>query len=253
MYASTAQSKKNLSIGAQVFVRDSSNRSWMCGTVSTVDPVTVQVEGWPIPMSFKFVVSKKPNSDKAMPVAKEKEECIIVNNSSIGQVIGACGNVINRIRRTTRAKVTIYDRNSYALNSLPSLHHESVSKGYWCVVKVVGSERRIEKARTLMRNAQDVPVKWNMRKYARKTQARRQQRHKNKGRRKLRGCDMTEEMWLLQKEQHGANGSWHTRKFKNKGKKHRGPSHGSWKWKTTPCRKPNRKQTFMVANRRVSF
>jgi len=243
MYASTARPVTNFKIGAQVFVRDESNRSWLSGTVSTVDPLMVQVEGWPIPMSFKSVVSKKPVTHEAKLFTNEKEECILVGNRSIGQVIGAYGKVINRIRRTTRAKITIYDHKSYSLDNLHSSYQEGVSNGYWCIVKIVGSDRRVKKARSMMCEAQDVPLKWNREKYARK------KRQKNKTRRKLRGCDMTEEMWLLQKEQHGTNGSWHTRKFKNKGKKHR----QTWKEKTKNVRKSNRKHTIMFANRRVSF
>lgn len=246
MFALTAQSKTKFSIGAEVFVRDESNRSWVSGAVSTLEPLTVQVQGWPIPMPFNFVTSKKPVTHKTMPAMDQKEEYISVPNHSIGQVIGTYGKMINRIRRTTRANITVYDRKSYSLDSLPSIHQVTVSTGCWCVVKIVGSEKQISKAKSMVCEAEDVPLKWSRQKYARK---RRAQRHKSKARRKLRGCDMTEEMWLLQKEQHGANGSWHTRKFKNKGKKHR----QAWKEKTKNVRKSNRKQTFVFANRRVSF
>jgi len=246
MCALTAQSKTKFSIGAEVFVRDESNRSWLSGAVSTLEPLTVQVEGWPIPMPLNFVVSKKPVTQKTMPVMAQKEEYISVANHSIGQVIGAYGKMINRIRRTTRAKITVYDRKSYSLDSLPSTYQCTVSTGCWHIVKIVGSEKQISKAKSMVCAAEDVPLKWSRQKHARRMRV---QRHKRKARRKLRGCDMTEEMWLLQKEQHGTNGSWHTRKFKNKGKKHR----QGWKEKMRNARKSNRKQTFVFANRRVSF
>jgi len=41
--------------GDEVLARESTGTSWLHGVVTSVSPLEVQVNGWPIPMSFKYV------------------------------------------------------------------------------------------------------------------------------------------------------------------------------------------------------
>jgi len=50
-----SDSTRHFKQGDDVVVRDSSGTSWLHGVVTSVSPLEVQVNGWPIPMSFKHV------------------------------------------------------------------------------------------------------------------------------------------------------------------------------------------------------
>merc|ERR1719422_1073307 len=158
MYTQSAET--SFRVGASVFVRDESNRSWLSGAVTNVDPLLVQVQGWPIPMSFKFVVKHKPSSvetevqEERHDVSRRRfyvlrvstevreERYQTIGKTQIGQVIGANGTMINRIRRGSRAQVTVYDRKSFSVSSLPDMQQRNVSS-YVCVVKIVGSRHQV--------------------------------------------------------------------------------------------------------------
>jgi len=68
--------------------------------------------------------------------------------------------------------------------------------------------------------------------------------------------DSVDTTWEMQKQQHGANGCWHTRKFKNKGKHRAAPRGKAWKRNyylqrsKQKTRKPNRKYTIELPNKR---
>lgn len=254
---------QNFKIGAEVFVRDDCNRSWLSGQVTNSDPLLVQVQGWPVAMPFEFVVNNKPVTEKKeTPVELLTEKTRSISTDRIGQVIGATGKMLNRIRRTSRAKITVYDSKS---RSVPRSFENLLT--YYCVVKIVGSQEQVDKAMSLIDAALQIPSKWQAERRKRRNQAARQFK------RTARTVSWASEMWYLQKKQHGANGSWFTRKFKNRGKKERRSSKsqtdGSWftqklnkrgkkQRRSSKCqkknfRKTNRKQTVDFANRRLSF
>eukprot|EP00493_Phyllostaurus_siculus_P023393 UN23729 len=53
------KSKQTICVGDEVSVRENPNSSWLKGEVKSLNPMEVQVDGWPVPMSFKFVRGKK--------------------------------------------------------------------------------------------------------------------------------------------------------------------------------------------------
>jgi len=189
----------------------------------------------------------------------------------IRHLIGEKGKKIKAIRASSNAQIKVFDEKTRTIDD-----EKAMTAGrYSCLVRVTGSLYAVSFAIRCIRNVltknreyEEKRQAWIIRKLQKENPrsdywgynpyGSRYRKKRAYSRRTFHGVsrkDLVATTWEMQKMQHGANGSWVTRKFKNKGK-HRSAPRGSrckeWKWKKS-IRKPNRKYTIELANRRLSL
>lgn len=226
-YLSTQIECSSHRVGDLVSVRDKQGSPWLRGKVTSTSPLEVQVEGWPMPMSFAFVQKSKARA-KSSKWADVNDTVGILEGDILGQplvrykfigkqmtkhVIGKNGKIIEAIRAKTGAKILIFDEDSITEDC-----HESRYRlnDYYTKIKIVGCRSKCEAVCSLIH---EVMTKWR--------------EAQNKYRRWLyystrtnvkvcsgvtHGACWIRDEYELMKKQHGANGSWFTRKYKNKGR-----------------------------------
>lgn len=223
---------QSFTIGEAVQVRDKLYSSWLSGTVTSLSPLEVQVQGWPFSMTYAFIRPKQLQKPKLAHVVASKKDKPVHRKmrlypADVPHVVGAGGKMINNIRETTQAKMILTQQGQAQV----------------ALLKIHGTPTQVQAAMIAVRKAiQDVHS------FVRRLQRRRRARNS-------RRCftNSTEpwakDQWYLQKEQHGTNGDWRRRKFKNKGRKQPKKRKESKKC----IRKPNRKQVITLSSRRLSY
>jgi len=226
-----------LCVGDKVCVRDKPNSSWLKGEVTSLDPVEVHVEGWPIPMSFQFL--KRQEKAKItvrvdnLTVAHGKTmKFKWINYSDIPHLLGKKGKRINRIKKEFKnCRFNIIDHKTVSFDLEAEKRLEKREK-YWrryrpgstafsysmALVQVISttSKQEADKAFEELFKFRIELYRWHSRYRAYLYWKLHQ--HDNDFDSKKESWAYNHEQWFLQKEQHGANGQWFTRKFKNKGR-----------------------------------
>jgi len=197
--------------------------------------------------SYKSIVVEKACAYEHFP--KDK----------IGHLLGKEGKAINAIRKKSRAKIKIFDEQT---RTIDDENVESENR-YSCLVQITGSPNAVAIARLWIRQTLARVQKYEAKQGAWKIRKLQKQfPHSDYwgynpygGKPSFTGMpkqDLTGTIWEMQKLQHGANGSWFTRKHKNKGKR-RGNKPKGPHFLRQDCqkmRKPNRKYFIELPNNR---
>lgn len=246
--------QNNYSVGETVDVRDQLGSSWLSGTIKSVNPLEVQVTGWPLPMRFAFVrKTKVPKEEAPMGCHPVQTKKIWIPRDFAKHVIGTRGKRIKQMRRKLLpgSEIVVFDHETRRDDLFDDLDENyRVSNGHTGLVYVSGTEDEINSVQAAIRLLREKHFEHN-----RKYQAWLRRRYRVRA--KENAVYPHLDLFYLKKTQHGANGSWHTRKFKNKlGRKGKARNprkhycHGNRK----RLRKPNRKNTVELSrNRRLSY
>lgn len=239
---------QNIRVGDEVSVRDRPNSKWIKGEVKSLNPTEVQVDGWPIPMSFKFIRrEKKETADQQMRVCHdmtvshdELKLCVGKDSvrsdwipaSELPHLLGKQGKRVKRIQKEFKdCEINIIDDHTvcFDLDAQRKIDQtNNYFRKYNCdafdqwgcrmaLVQVKSTDsKETDKAFTEVLKFRTEMSNWKSRYNAYLYW--RRHRHRM-------DYDPTEEtwahnhgQWYMQKEQHGANGKWFTRKYKNKGR-----------------------------------
>jgi len=237
---SVAQDWSPLCVGDKVCVRDKPNSSWLKGEVTSLDPIEVHVEGWPIPMGFQFIKRQEKakitvRGDKLTVAHGKTMRFQWINSSHIPHLLGKKGKRLNRIKKEFKncqikiidektvcvdleAEKRIEKREKYNRRYRPT--STAFSDGYYrsALVQVISttSKEEVDKAFEEVFKFRIELCRWRSRYRAYLYWKRHQ--HDNDFDSEKESWAYNHEQWFLQKEQHGANGQWFTRKFKNKGR-----------------------------------
>jgi len=247
-----AKEKQEVSIGDEVSVRDKPHSSWLLGVVTSLNPTEVQVKGWPMSMTFKFM---KPETRKVNPVSPIQTVFKTMHPFRMKHVIGRNGRKIKKIRSACAADIRIIDSKTHSMSeAAEEALKNSYSRNY-CQIQLTGTMSQINSAWNMISG-----VEKNLQKmteaFCKAYHEIRIQRYAYQARysKNLKGAQLEIEQWLLQKQQHGANGCWHTKKFKNKGRDrcNRKARKGKKEYKCGN-RKHLRKSSRVSASRRFSL
>lgn len=234
---SVAQDWSPLCVGDKVCVRDKPNSSWLKGEVTSLDPIEVHVEGWPIPMSFQFM----KRQEKAKITVRDGNLTVAyggyttISCSDIPHLVGKKGKRINRIKKEFKnCQIKIIDDKTVSFDFETKKMIEKINKcestyrtgytafynGYdrMALVQVISttSKEEVDKAFEEVFKFRIELRRWRSRYRAYLYWKRHQHDNDFDSEKESWACN--HEQWFLQKEQHGANGQWFTRKFKNKGR-----------------------------------
>jgi len=232
------KSKETICVGDEVSVRDNPNSSWLKGEVISLNPMEVQVDGWPVPMSFKFVRGKKIRKmriyhDIGSDGLGKSTRFRWIACSDLPHLLGKQGKRVKRIQEEFKnCEINIIDNETVCYDYEAEMWIEKRKKyfstrgytafnpwGYRCaLVQVISTSSKQEANECLQevfkfRNEMRI---WRY-KYQKYLYWKRHQ-HSDDYDSKKEAWAHGHELWFLQKEQHGANGLWFTRKFKNKGR-----------------------------------
>jgi len=223
--------KAVFSVGELVQVRDRPHTSWLSGVVTSVEPIEVQVDGWAIPMEFNFIRSSPKTFDNTfINTGRKTTECKWMCSYQLKHIIGSNGKMIEKIRRRFSAmnvQIHIIDSDSVTMSTVArlSIAEEEVANlatpwrtsvfDYQKLIQISGPAFWVKKAWQAIYQVQidlcAVSAIWYRQRAERRRQNRRAYRQTAKRGRRTNIYEMT-------KNQHGANGSWYTRKYKNKGR-----------------------------------
>jgi len=211
-----------------VSVRDKQGSPWLSGKVTSTSPLEVQVEGWPVPMSFAFVEKSKAKTGNKWADVNTTSQVLkgdilgkpLVRYKYIGKqqakhVIGKNGKIIKAIRAKTGAKILIFDENSITEDNHD--HRRGYMSDYYSKIRITGSRSTCEAAYSLIDEV--------LRKFYQAQRKYERWLYYSTRRTSAKVCSgityrasWIQDEYNLMKTQHGANGSWFTRKFKNKGR-----------------------------------
>jgi len=246
------KSPQNIRVGDEVSVRDKSNSKWIKGQVTSLNPTEVQVDGWPIPMCFKFIRrEKKETARPQMKIFHDKDEvpsefngfklCVgetvsVLSRwiccSDLPHLLGKQGKRVKRIQKQFKnceiniiddkticfdldAEMRIDQRNNFYRKYNCGAFDTWGSRHALVQVKSTDSKRtdkvftEVFKFRTEISNWKsryDAYIFWRRHRHSSDYDPTKETWAHNHG------------QWYMQKEQHGANGKWFTRKYKNKGR-----------------------------------
>jgi len=218
------------SVGQLVQVRDRPHGSWLSGVVTSVEPTEVQVDGWAIPMEFNFIRASKTLDETLINSERKTTECKWMYTFKAKHIIGSNGKMITKIRSRFSAqnvKIHIIDSNTVSMSTAArvSIADEENQPSPWTwthsvflcrvLVEVSGPAFWVNKAWEALNKVQDdltaASYAWSRERVARRYQRRTAAYNRIRGPRRNNIYEMT-------KNQHGANGSWYTRKYKKKGR-----------------------------------
>lgn len=266
MSSSTQTEGSSYRVGETVSVRDKQGSPWLSGKVTSTTPLEVQVEGWPVPMSFAFIRKSQRRTGGTWADFSTTSEVLkghilgvpsvrhqYIPKGEAKHVIGKNGNIINRIRAKTGAKILIFDENTITENNLRD--NDNFRNYYSTKIRITGPRSNCEAARSLInevltnfRQAQMKYQRWLY--YSTRPRYSSGISHRD---------PWIQNEYDLMKRQHGANGSWFTRKFKNKGRdrsnrKCQAKKKKDYLWKNRKnMRKPGRKMILEESRRRCSY
>jgi len=241
-------------IGDAVFCRDHENRSWLSGVIVSLKPLEIQVQGWPIAMSFKYVCQNLEGKTGNTAVSQQK--CYqLFPKEYIRHLIGENGKKIKAIRASSNAQIKVFDDKTSTIDDEKAkAERRHNTWRYHYLVRITGSSHAVSCAKQSIRK-----LLCTIREYEKKQMAWIRRKYRKKRAYSVRSYKSSNSVtvtWEMQKQQHGANGCWVTRKFKNKGKHRSAPRGKAWKRKyygkgsKKNVRKPNRKYTIELANNR---
>jgi hypothetical protein len=278
------KSKVPICVGDKVSVRDKPNSSWLKGEVISLNPMEVQVDGWPVPMSFKFVRREKKAADQK--IADEATCASAVKSTSLKWIrfkwiacsdlphlLGKQGKRLKRIQEEFKnCKISIIDENTVSYDYRAEMEIEKRNEYFgryghtafnvWgnrnALVQVI-STRSEQEANEVCREVCKFRREMSIWRYKYKKYLywkRNQHRDDYDSRKEAWAHD--HELWFLQKEQHGANGEWFTRKFKNKGRdrgnrKFRKSNKQTQQRKIRKSRKQLQRKKFRKSGKREKF
>jgi len=232
---------QNICVGDEVSVRDRPNSKWIKGEVKSLNPTEVQIDGWPIPMSFKFIRSEKKETADQQMIHNGFKLCVgkkdsvrsrWISASEIPHLLGKQGKRVKRIQKEFKdCEINIIDDRTVCFDSDAQRRIDQTNnyfRKYNCSafdqwgarmalvqVKSTDSEEtdkaftEVLKFRTEMSNWKsryNAYLYWRSNKHRMDYDPTAETWAHNHG------------QWYMQKEQHGADGRWFTRKYKNKGR-----------------------------------
>jgi len=253
---------QNIRVGDEVSVRDKSNSKWIKGKVTSLNPTEVQVDGWPIPMCFKFIrrEKKKETARQQMKVYHDKgygnradevpsefngfKLCVgekvsvrstWIRCSDLPHLLGKQGKRLKRIQKQFKnCEINIIDDKTICFDLDAEMRIDKRNNYYrkyncgafdtwgrrYALVQVKSTDsKKADKVFTEVFKFNTEISNWQSR-YAAYIYWRRHQ-HCNDYDSKKETWAHDHGQWYMQKEQHGANGQWFTRKYKNKGRDRR--------------------------------
>jgi len=219
-------------------------------------------------------MNKRELASKAKCTVLQKKCYEHFPKDKIRHLIGEKGKKIKAIRASSNAKIKVFDEKTCTIDD-----EKAMNQGrYNCLVRITGSSYAVSCAqnsiRALLCTIREYEEKrkawiirglqkenprsdyWGYNPYRRKYRKQRAYSvrcYKPLYKGVLKVFPTT---WEMQKQQHGANGCWVTRKFKNKGKHRSAPRGKRWKrnyhrqGSKKNIRKPKRKYTIQLANNR---
>jgi len=228
---------KYIRVGDEVSVRDKSSSKWIKGQVTSLNPTEVQVDGWPIPMCFKFVRREKKETAREQMKKDEVGEKVSVRStwiscSDLPHLLGKKGKRVKRIQKQFKnCEINIIDDKTICFDLDAEMRIDQRNKYFrkyncgafdtWgerhALVQVKSTDsERTDKVFTEVFKFRTEIANWKLR-YDAYIYWRRHQHNSD--------YDPLKETWVhnhgqwyMQKEQHGTNGKWFTRKYKNKGR-----------------------------------
>jgi len=233
------KSKVPICVGDKVSVRDKPNSSWLKGEVISLNPMEVQVDGWPIPMSFKFVRREKKAADQKMT---DEVTCTSVGKSTrfkwiacsdLPHLLGKQGKRLKRIQEQFKnCKISIIDEKTVCYDYRAEMEikkrNEYFRRRGQTAFNPWGNRNALVQVISTSSKQDANEVCWELCKFRREMSIWRYKYQKYlywKRNQHRDDYDSTKEawahdheLWFLKKEQHGASGEWFTRKFKNKGR-----------------------------------